>query len=289
MGGFWPQLVMNDDKTYVSSCEIAYSTDKIMAACDMLDGYDDGILMNPEDCEFEPERLVGNEIACDRQKTTITASMATAVRKIREGPRSPLGAKIWHGLTSGTNYATLANITIGPNGTRSAYPIALPVVDTLLLPPVVNLASLTPTDYFVLWAQPSVEWGWALFTESTDLTALRDSGAKLLSWHGITDDIIPHEGIIEYLNRVQRQMGGARKFDEFYRLLLAPGVGHCTLGKGPMSADPLSALADWVENGAAARTLDAKTVNDAGETVTRWLCKWPVRPVYAGVGDPRVK
>ncbi|KAF3009790.1 hypothetical protein E8E13_010006 [Curvularia kusanoi] len=226
-----PQLVMNDAETYVSSCEFAYFTHKIMAACDMLDGYNDGIVINPEDCEFEPERLVVDKIACEGQKTIMTALMATVIRKIREGLRGPLGAKIRYGLTPVTNHGTLANITTGPDGTRAAYHIALPVLDNLLLPPGVNPTSFTPADYFALWAQAPVEWGWTLLTESTGFTGLRDSCTKLLSWHSSIDDTIPHEGTVEFSKRLQRHMSGAYKVDEFYPLFLAPGAGHCALGK----------------------------------------------------------
>ncbi|KAH6616905.1 Tannase/feruloyl esterase [Boeremia exigua] len=83
-------------------------------------------------------------------------------------------------------------------------------------------------------------------TESTDLTALRDSEPKSLTWHGIADDIIPHEGTVEYRKRVQREMRGADIVDEIYRLFLAPGVSHCALGRGPMPIDPLAALVDWI-------------------------------------------
>lgn len=288
MGGFWPQLMMKDAETYVSSCEFAYFTKRLMDACDMLDGFKDNVVMDPNACTFEPENLVGDEIDCDGQKTAVTASMADIVRKIREGPRSPLGAQIWHGLTPGTNYATLASITISPEGVRSPYPIALPVLDTLLLPPNVNLSSITLTDYFALWAQAAAEWSWTLSTEFTDLTALRDSGTKLLSWHGITDDIIPHEGTVKYRERVQREMGGPDEVDKFYRLFLAPGVGHCALGKGPMPTDPLAALVKWVEEGAVPETIDAATVDEKGDTITRQLCKWPARPRYLGVDDPKM-
>lgn len=288
MGGFWPQLVMKDTNTYLSSCEFDYFTQKNMEACDMLDGFGDGVVMDPSECALDLESLVGNKITCNGQKTKITASMVDVVRKIQEGPRSPLGAKIWYGLTPGTNYATLANITVSPDGVRSPYPVALPMLDTLLLPVKFNLSSITMIDYFALWAQAAVQWGWTTATESTDLKALRDSGTKLLTWHGITDDIIPHEGTVEYRKRVQREMGGSGAVDEFYRLFLAPGVGHCALGRGPMPIDPLAALIKWVEEGEAPDTIDAATVNEAGEVITRQLCKWPAKPVYMSVGDPKM-
>jgi hypothetical protein len=149
MGRLWPQLVMKKAEIYVSNCEF-YFTEKTTEACNMLNGFRDGVVMNSEGCNFRPERLVGDEIVCGVQRTTITASMATDVRKIRDSSRSPPGAKIWHGLTPGTNYATLANITISPDGVRSPLPVALPLIDAILLPPSGNLSSLTLTDYFAL-------------------------------------------------------------------------------------------------------------------------------------------
>jgi hypothetical protein len=170
---------------------------------------------------------------------------------------------------------------------RSPLPIALALLDTILLPPTVNLFSLTLTDYFALWAQAAVEGGWTMSTDSTDLTALRDSGAKPLSWHGITDDIVPHESTMESLKRVQREMGGPSEVDKFYRLFLAAGVGHCALGKGPVPTDSLVALVEWVENGVLPAVLAAAAVDDADKIITRRLCKWPAKPKYKGVGGPR--
>ena len=287
MGGFWPQLIMKESDTHISQCEFVYFTKKTMEICDGLDGFEDGVVIDPDDCNFDPWSLVGNSFDCNGNTIKVTSAMADVVRKIRDGPRSPLGAMLWHGLTPGTDYATLANIGNSPEGVRSGIPVALPLIEDVLLPPNVALSSLTLLDYFALWAQASVEWQWTMQTESTDLTALRDSGTKLLTWHGVTDDIIPHEATIQYRKRVQRSMGGADAVDSFYRLFLAPGVGHCALGRGPLPTDPLAALVDWVENGQAPEVLDAATVDESGETITRHLCKWPAKPVYIGVGDPK--
>jgi hypothetical protein len=84
-------------------------------------------------------------------------------------------------------------------------------------------------------------------------------------------------------------MGCSSKVDKFYRLFLAPGVGHCALGKSPIPTDSLAALAEWVESGVAPAFLDAATVDDADEVVTCRLCKWPTKPKYTGLRDPRDK
>jgi hypothetical protein len=258
-----------------------------MEECDMLDGFDDGVLMDPDECNFDPGSLIGNKFVCDGQTVSVTDSMAEVVRKIRDGPRNPLGAKIWYGLTPGANHATLANITVSSDGVRRQYPVAEALLGSLLLPPGFNLSTITPTEYFALWAQASVEWSWTIATESPNLTALRDIGTKLLTWHGIDDDIIPHQSTLNYRKRVQQQMGGADEVDKFYRVFLAPGVGHCALGSGPIPTDPLAALVGWVERGEAPETIDAVTTDSKGELVTRQLCKWPAKAKYIGTGDPK--
>jgi hypothetical protein len=164
----------------------------------------------------------------------------------------------------------------------------VPLIEHVLLHPHTALSPLTLLDYFALWAQASIDWQWTLQTESIDLTALRDSGTKSLTWHGITDDIIPHESTVEYRKRVQRSMGGADEADKLYRLFLAPGVGHCGLGRGPMPTDPLAALADWSRRARHTRflmlPLSTKVVKQSrGSSVI----KWPAKLVYMGVGDPK--
>jgi hypothetical protein len=47
------------------------------------------------------------------------------------------------------------------------------------------------------------------------------------------------------------------------------------------------ALVDWVEKGKAPDSIDSATSNEAGERITRKLCKWPVKAVYNGAGDPK--
>jgi feruloyl esterase len=42
---------------------------------------------------------------------------------------------------------------------------------------------------------------------------------------------------------------GEKRTQESIRLYLFPGGYHCAGGEGPMNADLLSAIMDWVENG----------------------------------------
>lgn len=94
-----------------------------------------------------------------------------------------------------------------------------------------------------------------------------------------------------------------RRTQDFYRLFLVPGMGHCSSGPGPnqfgnvvpspVPADPehnaLLALQQWVEQGTAPTRITAtKYVNDqptGGVQATRPLCAFPQVARYRGQGD----
>ncbi|PWY95971.1 tannase and feruloyl esterase [Aspergillus sclerotioniger CBS 115572] len=117
-----------------------------------------------------------------------------------------------------------------------------------------------------------------LGSDTHHLHAFHAAGGKLLSWHGLADDIIPYMGTVRYRERIEAEFydegEGEVDVDDFYRLFLAPGVGHCGGGYGPGPIDPLGALVRWVEEDLPPE-----------RWVTRELCRFPLRLVYDGVGD----
>jgi hypothetical protein len=214
--------------------------------------------------------------------------MATIVRKIKEGPKTPTGQGYYPGLPYGAPTVGIANVTVSADGVRlqNGFAVATSWIQEVLLKDnSYNLSTLTYADYFALWAQSKEQFGAILDAENPNLEAFRDAGGKLLTWHGINDQLIPYGTILQYRKRVELEMGGAKSVDEFYRLFLAPGVMHCGLGVGPAPKDPLEKLVDWVEKGEPPETLEAETTNAEGERVTRDLCRWPRKSVYMGVGE----
>jgi feruloyl esterase len=90
------------------------------------------------------------------------------------------------------------------------------------------------------------------------------------------------------------------KTREFYRLFLAPGVGHCGGGPGPnefgqaggagdAEHDLVIALERWVEEGVAPTRIIATKFNGddpaKGVAMTRPLCPFPQAAKYLGSGD----
>ena len=78
-------------------------------------------------------------------------------------------------------------------------------------------------------------------------------------------------------------MGGYDKTQDFFRLFMAPGMGHCSGGPGPNSFDALSALENWVEKGVAPDQLIASTKGKIDRS--RPLCPYPAVARYTGKGS----
>ncbi|MGC0398794.1 hypothetical protein RKD27_001438 [Streptomyces sp. SAI-126] len=278
----WPQVVMNNEKTYLSKCEFAAFTEAAVKTCDPLDGLEDGLVNDPGRCDFDPRRLVGTQVVCDGKELTITAADAAVVRKIWDGPRTASGKKLWAGVPIGADLSALA--TPG-----APFPVPADWVRLWVAKdPSLDLSTLTYDRFTQLFQQSRAEYDKVIGTDDPDLSDFRASGGKLLTWQGLDDQYIPAEGTVRYREQVERKLGGAERVDDFYRLFLVPGTVHCGLNKGDGTTDDLGALTAWVEHGKAPRTLPATLINTEGEQVARDLCRYPRVSRYTGHADPAI-
>ena len=134
--------------------------------------------------------------------------------------------------------------------------------------------------------------GPALDANDPDLRPLRDAGAKLLLYHGWSDADISPLGTIDYYEEAVRTVGeGAdaatalAETQAFFRLFMAPGMGHCRGGPGPDTFDALSALEAWVEEGRAPERIVAAKLAGGEVVRTRPLCPYPQVARWDGAGS----
>ncbi|MFB7222579.1 tannase/feruloyl esterase family alpha/beta hydrolase [Streptomyces sp. NPDC056227] len=286
----WPQVVMNNEKTYPAPCELTAFTDAAVKACDSLDGVKDGLVNDSARCDFDPRRLIGTKVVCKGKELTITAADAAVVRKIWDGPRTTSGEKLWSGVPVGADLSALAGTSdADADGNVKGAPFPVPqfwVSSWLKKQPSFDVSTITYSQFTELFKQSEAEYDEIIGTDDPDLSGFRTSGGKLLTWHGQDDQYIPTQGTVQYRKQVERELGGSKKVDDFYRLFLAPGTNHCGLNGGDGSADGLAALTAWVEHGKAPQTLPATLTNSANEQVDRDLCSYPQVSRYKGYGDP---
>jgi len=118
-----------------------------------------------------------------------------------------------------------------------------------------------------------------------DLTPFKKRGGKLLMYTGWADPVVPPLDTVGYYDAVVKTMGGLDKTREFYRLFLAPGMGHCRQGPGPNEFDMLTTLEQWVEKGVAPEKVIASHVTNGKTDRTRPLCVYPQVARYKGTGS----
>jgi pimeloyl-ACP methyl ester carboxylesterase len=283
----WPQVVMHEENTFPSPCELKAFTDAAIAACDDLDGVLDGVINDPDLCHFDPYRLVGQDAICDVGNITITESVARAVLKMLQGPFDDAGKPLWYGLNVGAALDILANTTTTASGERTGYSFFVNdawIRYWVAKNPNYKLQDIDYTTLEQLFVESTREYDGVIGTDNPDLSAFQGMGGKLLMWHGLSDQIIFPQGTIDYRGRVERLMGGPAKVDQFFRLFLAPGVDHCagTPSLGAVPIDPFGALVSWVEEKKAPAHLSAEVSGRRGGA--RIICPYPLTSRHVG-GD----
>ncbi|EED24027.1 feruloyl esterase, putative [Talaromyces stipitatus ATCC 10500] len=285
----WPQVVMQQEQTFLSACELKFFSDAAINACDEMDGVKDGIITDPENCSYDPFQSVGQVIQCDGHCITITNSSATVIRKTLYGPLDPFGRQLWYGLNPGAPLDSLVNSTTNLNGTRVGNSFFVNdqwIRYFLARDPNYNTTQIDYDTFLDFFWQSYTEYDGIIGTDDADLSSFNHHGGKLLMWQGLSDQLIFPGGTINYRDRVEHRMGGANRTNDFFRLFLAPGVDHCAVGTtvGATPDDPFLELANWVEQGQAPETIPA-TVND-GTEAKRIICAYPQVATYCG-GDTK--
>jgi feruloyl esterase len=133
----------------------------------------------------------------------------------------------------------------------------------------------------------------------SDLNDFARRGGKLMIYSGLADPGVPFADVIQYYDRAVTD-SAATGGQDFARLFLVPGMGHCLGGPGvteigqPFSSqvpadregDALMTLVAWTEGGAPPNQLIArKPAGDGAPAQERPICAYPAFPEYRR-GDP---
>jgi uncharacterized repeat protein (TIGR01451 family) len=273
----WPQVVMNNLGNFVPACKLNAVPGLVLQACDLTDGLQDG-LYDPRECGFDPQSLLGKETPCG----AYTQADVDVIAKIMEGPRRPDGEFLWYGLLPGASMTSLAGTVETPAG-RDGNPFLVSnewFKWFLHKDPSWDWHTITFASYATDFDQSVTEWGEVLGTNNPDLRKFRDSGGKIVIWHGLADPLIFAQGTIDYWEKVLAFMGGPTATHPFARMFLAPNVGHCSGGGPAPGGNGFAAVQKWVEEGIAPDTL----LGTSG-TRTRPLCLYPKVARYKGSGS----
>jgi hypothetical protein len=83
--------------------------------------------------------------------------------------------------------------------------------------------------------------------EFGNMNAFRDTGGKLIIWHGWADALVTPQPTVDFYEALANKSSGMTATQEIARLFMVPGMDHCGIQtNGPAIADtgidPLSAL-----------------------------------------------
>jgi hypothetical protein len=279
----WAPMLMNYESNPVAQCKLDRATAAAIAACDTIDGVEDGVIEDPTRCEFDPAELVGTSSdQCD----VFTAADASIVRRIWEGPRGGDGRFLWHGMSMGADLNAMAGSRGEPLQPQAFFLAVDWYRYFLTQDPDFDWTTLTPASLERFHEQSVEQYGAVIGSNDPDLSAFRDRGGRAIVWHGWADQQTTPYSTVGYFEQVVNQMGGQRNTNRFMRLFMAPGVAHCGGGYGPVPTGQLDALVAWVEEGRAPDTIPAVLRDQDGEVIrTRPLCPYPQVAVYRGRGS----
>jgi len=246
----------------------------VLNACDAADGIKDGFLNNPRKCNFDYNSLLCKGVEADN---CLTAAQVDSVKKAHGPLMNAKGALVYPG------YA------MGSEGTWRLLSAANSPAPTAL-----SLGSYRE----VLHQDPN--WDWRTFDVNKDVPALDEKhgyinavnpdlsqfkarGGKLITYHGWNDTGISPENSINYRESVLAKMGPDQ--DNWYRLFMVPGMGHCQGGPGPNQFNLMGAMERWRESNVAPDEITASHVANTRVDMTRPLCPYPQVATYKGVGS----
>jgi hypothetical protein len=257
VGELWPQVVMQQELGGpICQDKLALATQAAVAACDRIDGVEDGVIADPTRCPFNAKSLVGQQVPDLSPDDGVecgefTWADAEVVNAIWDGAkavrgRSPNhGKSLWYGLAPGAPLNALAG--------SNPFIIAVQHMQWVQQDPTFDWTTLDYEAFTEAFRESQRLFNGVIGTDDPDLRPFRDAGGKVLLWHGSYDQLILPEGTIDYYRRVLRRMGGLHNVSRFARLLMAPGVFHCGGGVAGAATqfDAFGALVDWVESGDA--------------------------------------
>jgi feruloyl esterase len=261
-----------DPQDYIPAAKYPMIHRFVLDACDAKDGVKDGLIEDPKSCNPDFSALTckdGDGPEC------LTARQVHTAQTLISPARDSSGKELFPRLEPGTElrWGRLAG---GPAP-----------ADLFL-------------DEFRYVVYEDAAWDWKSFDLDRDaakahaidkdvdeidphLAAFAKHGGKLLLYHGWADQQVAPGATVEFYQSLldaNRDAGS-----DWVRLFMAPGMAHCSGGKGPDSFDKIGTLEDWVERGKAPTRIVAAHHSAGKVDRTRPLCAYPQVAKYKGSGS----
>ena len=312
--GVTSSVALPDVSTAFTTAELAMVSNAIVGKCDALDGTGDGWVGDVAACQAAFS--VANDVpTCvgARDGTCLSPAQKTVFTNVHVGAKNKAGASLYNSFpydtgirSSGWPAWKFANSTgVGRDPGATAF--------IFTTPPQSNTTTFTGLPYALSFNfdvdAPKIFSTSGIYAESamsfmtppnpSDLSKLRDRGAKIMVYHGTSDPVFSFDDTVSWYKAVAGQNNGDAS--KFARLFGVPGMSHCSGGPTADQFDMIDPIVAWVEKGtppasviAAARgtgsspiagLVNAEVPATWSAKRTRPLCPWPQVARYNGTGD----
>jgi len=301
------------NKTFTDE-DLDLAAQAILGACDALDGLADGVIDNFTGCTTEVVAPKLAAVTCKgpKRNNCISAAQVAALQKIYNGATDSkgellysnwawdrgIGGKIGESYNQGWRMWKMGQYDVPTNSGIIETMGSSAASGLFVTPPVqVATAGAAPVAYLMgidfekdpakLDAK-SGEYTEAvsafMMANSTDLSAFKTHGGKLVIVQGVSDPVFSIQDTIRWWNTVNRNNNSTAS--DFIRLFAVPGMNHCAGGPSTDQFDAFSAMVNWVEKSSAPEQIVA-TAGAASPWPgrTRPLCVYPMQSRYKGSGS----
>ncbi len=289
-----------------SDADLSLVRTAILAACDKDDGLADGIVGDYLGCTDAKVIPKLQAIACAAGKTDACLSSAQikALVVSHTGPVNSTGRALYAGwfwptgiagndwrlwkIGSADGHIPALNVILGGPSLASVFTTP---------PTVLGPSPQAIVDYQMRFdmdrdaagiyavAAPFTTSAWHdVGSHSTDLSAFRKRGGKLMVPHGDSDPVFSLKDTLGWYDEVNTRNGG--KAAAFARIFPVPGMCHCGGGQATNQYDAFNALVSWVEKHQAPDSLlGTATPASPWPGRQRPICAYPLVARYNGSGD----
>ena len=190
--------------TAILNAKQALATNAAIAACDMLDGVQDGLLTDPRQCTYNPalDPTITTATCTPANGTCLTPGEATAFFKTWDGARSTSGKLLWYGVERGAALSGLGGVN--PFNIATAQPQFW-----VYFYPQWDWHTLTYNNYEAFFNLTQIRVGPIMGSDNPNLTAFHNTGGKILTWQGWADQLIMPQGSTSYYENVANFMAAA--------------------------------------------------------------------------------
>jgi len=240
----------------------------LLDRCDALDGQADGLIFDRQGCDFDPREL---SCAAGAGGACLADDKAAALARAIGGPLNAAGLPVYvpfpwdTGLDDAGGLPGLLLAGGSPPEGRNGADMAAQNVDA---------------EYMVATATEE-----ALGATATQYTvsSFVAGGGKHIFYHGEGDPWFSANDTVRYFETMAASNASVSPVEDYGRLYLVPGMGHCSGGEQTVDTfDLLTPLVDWVEDGIAPAAVTASGRSMPGQS--RPLCPYPSYASYDG-GD----